>query len=62
VKAFLDLQAGKMIPMHHATFPISNEHRDEPLIRLRKSIREHSIEDRVVTPAEGEQVIISSKE
>lgn len=62
VKAFLDLQAGKMIPMHHATFPISNEHRDEPLLRLRQSIREHSIEDRVVTPAEGEQVIISSKE
>lgn len=62
VQAFLDLRARKMIPMHHATFPISNEHRDEPLIRLRQSIREHSIEDRVVTPAEGEQVILSSKE
>lgn len=61
VKAFLDLGAGKMIPMHHATFPISNEHREEPMIRLRESIREHDIEDRVVAPGEGEQVILSSK-
>lgn len=62
VKAFFDLKAAKMIPMHHATFPISNEHRDEPLIRLRQSIRDHNIENRVVTPAEGEQVILSAKD
>lgn len=60
VKAFLDLNAKRMIPMHHATFPISNEHREEPMIRLIESIRAHDIEDRVVAPGEGEQVILSA--
>jgi L-ascorbate metabolism protein UlaG (beta-lactamase superfamily) len=61
VRAFLDLGAHRMIPMHHATFPISNEHPDEPMIRLRNSIVDHEIEDRVVAPGEGEQVILSAK-
>lgn len=60
VQAFFDLGAKKMIPMHHATFPISNEHREEPLIRLRNEIEEKEITDRVVAPGEGEQVILSS--
>tara|TARA_R110000850_G_scaffold202967_32_gene329151 strand:+ start:1067 stop:2017 length:951 start_codon:yes stop_codon:yes gene_type:complete len=59
VKAFLDLKAGRMIPMHHATFPISNEHRAEPMIRLRNAVTEHQIEDRVIAPEEGEQVVLS---
>lgn len=60
VQAFFDLGAKKMIPMHHATFPISNEHREEPLIRLQNEILERDIMDRVVAPGEGEQVILSS--
>ncbi|MDF1851090.1 MAG: MBL fold metallo-hydrolase [Verrucomicrobiales bacterium] len=60
VQAFFDLGAKKMIPMHHATFPISNEHREEPLIRLQNEIQEREISDRVVAPGEGEQVILSS--
>lgn len=61
VQAFLDLRAGKMIPMHHATFPISNEHRTEPMIRLRSAITQHAIDDRVIAPGEGMPVILSSK-
>ncbi len=61
VKAFLDLGATRMIPMHHATFPISNEHPEEPMIRLRSSIEEHGIADRVVAPGEGEPVILSAR-
>lgn len=60
VQAFFDLGAKKMIPMHHATFPISNEHREEPLRRLQSAIAEKNIVDRVVAPGEGEQVILSS--
>ena len=61
VKAFFDLGAGKMIPMHHATFPISNEHPAEPIARLHSATSTHQIHARVVTPEEGEQVILSSK-
>lgn len=60
VQAFLDLGANRMIPMHHATFPISNEHRDEPLERLRSEIVGRRIEDRVVAPGEGEPTVLSS--
>lgn len=61
VQAFLDLRARRMIPMHHATFPISNEHRTEPMIRLREAISRHGIDDQVVAPGEGEPVILSSR-
>ncbi|MEC5128083.1 MBL fold metallo-hydrolase [Verrucomicrobiales bacterium BCK34] len=61
VQAFFDLNAAKMIPMHHATFPISNEHRHEPLQRLHCAIEEHDLNDRVISPHEGEQVILSSR-
>jgi len=61
VQSFFDLRAHRMIPMHHATFPISNEHKDEPLDRLKKAIAEHSIEESVIAPREGEQVVLSSR-
>ena len=62
VKAFLDLKASRMIPMHHATFPISNEHPAEPLERLRRAVVEHDIDSRVVIPGEGQQVILSARQ
>ncbi len=61
VQSFFDLRAHRMIPMHHATFPISNEHKDEPLERLHKAIEEHSLAEKVIAPREGEQVILSSR-
>ncbi|MEM9282304.1 MAG: MBL fold metallo-hydrolase [Verrucomicrobiota bacterium] len=61
VKAFLDLQADRMIPMHHATFPISNEHREEPMNRLYDAVKAYRLEERVIAPGEGEQVMISAR-
>jgi len=58
VRAFFDLRAGTMIPMHHGTFPISNEPRLEPIIRLRNAVTEHAIEERVLYPGEGEPVVL----
>ncbi|MEX2578789.1 MAG: MBL fold metallo-hydrolase [Verrucomicrobiales bacterium] len=62
VQSFFDLKANRMIPMHHATFPISNEHKDEPLERLDRAVTEHGIHDRVILPKEGEQVVLSSRD
>ena len=58
VKAFFDLRAGRMIPMHHATFPISNEKRCEPMSRLKEAARRSGIADKVIAPEEGELVRI----
>lgn len=60
VQAFLDIRAKRMIPMHHATFPISNEHPEEPMIRLRQAVAEHGVTERMIAPEEGEQVILAS--
>jgi len=58
IRAFLDLEAGQMIPMHHATFAISNEHLGEPISRLTDAVRAHQLDDCVLAPHEGEQVIL----
>ncbi len=56
VKAFYDLKADRMIPMHHATFAISNEKLCEPMRRLTAEADLHSIRDQVLTPHEGEPI------
>lgn len=61
IQAFFDLKANRMIPMHHATFPISNEHRLEPLKRLHEAVSLHHLDSQVISPREGEQVILSSQ-
>ncbi len=60
VQAFFDIRAHRMIPMHHSTFPISNEHRAEPLRRLQEAVSLHQLDHRVISPREGQQVILSS--
>jgi L-ascorbate metabolism protein UlaG (beta-lactamase superfamily) len=50
VQAFFDLKAHRMIPMHHATFPISNEHRAEPLKRLHEAVSLNHLDKRVISP------------
>lgn len=60
LQAFHDLGAKWMLPMHHATFPLGNEHLDEPLIRLKEAARFHGVEDRVLAPREGEVVMLES--
>lgn len=58
LQAFHDLGANKMLPMHHATFPLGNEHLDEPLVRLLQAAKTQGIEDRVLSPREGEIVML----
>jgi L-ascorbate metabolism protein UlaG (beta-lactamase superfamily) len=60
VQAFEDLGARRMIPMHYATFPLGNEHIDEPLQRLEAAARARGIEGRVVAPREGAPLLIGS--
>jgi L-ascorbate metabolism protein UlaG (beta-lactamase superfamily) len=52
-RAFLDLNARWMIPMHYGTFRLSHEPIDEPLQLLDEEARSHGIEDRVFVLEEG---------
>ncbi len=52
-RAFLDLNARWMVPMHYGTFRLSHEPIDEPLQLLEKEARAAGIEDRVVVLEEG---------
>jgi L-ascorbate metabolism protein UlaG (beta-lactamase superfamily) len=52
-RAFLDLNARWMVPMHYGTFRLSHEPMDEPLKLLNQEARNAGIEDRVVVLQEG---------
>jgi len=52
-RAFLDLNARWMVPMHYGTFRLSHEPVDEPLQLLQQEAHAAGIEDRVVVLEEG---------
>lgn len=52
-RAFLDLQARWMVPMHYGTFKLSHEPMDEPLQLLEQEAKAAGIEDRVLVLQEG---------
>jgi L-ascorbate metabolism protein UlaG (beta-lactamase superfamily) len=52
-RAFLDLKARWMVPMHYGTFRLSHEPLEEPLQLLQQEARAAGIEDRVVVLEEG---------
>jgi len=52
-RAFLDLNARWMVPMHYGTFRLSHEPIEEPLQLLEKEVKAAGIEDRVVVMEEG---------
>jgi L-ascorbate metabolism protein UlaG (beta-lactamase superfamily) len=52
-RAFLDLNARWMVPMHYGTFRLSHEPVDEPLQLLHKEARAAGIENRVIVLEEG---------
>jgi len=52
-RAFIDLNARWMVPMHYGTFRLSHEPMDEPLRLLEKEARAAGISDRVVVMEEG---------
>ena len=53
IKAFKELKAKHMVPMHYATFPLGREPMHEPLERLRTNADEHGLTDRVIVMEEG---------
>jgi L-ascorbate metabolism protein UlaG (beta-lactamase superfamily) len=56
VRAFEDLGARLMIPMHYGTFQLGNEPPEEPLERLLAEADRRGLADRVVVPHPGEGV------
>src|SRR5207248_2159391 len=52
-RAFLDLNARWMVPMHYGTFRLSHEPIDEPLQLLEKEVEEAGVKDRVLVLEEG---------
>ncbi len=53
VRAFADLGAKALIPMHYGTFPLGNEPRDEPVTRLLQEADRLGIRDQILIPEEG---------
>ncbi len=57
VRAFFELKAKRLIPMHYGTFRLSYEPLDEPPARLLACARAHGIEDRVSIMTEGQPLV-----
>ncbi len=53
IRAFIEMEAGILIPMHYGTFPLGNEPYDEPVERLLAEAERLGISDRVIIPEEG---------
>lgn len=53
IRAFEDLGAKVLIPMHYATFPLGNEPHDEPLERLLAAADRRGLSDRILIAEEG---------
>ena len=53
VRAFRELKADLMVPMHYGSFRLSFEPLEEPLDRLRAEVRKYKIEGKVVIMEEG---------
>ncbi|MFZ0661574.1 MAG: MBL fold metallo-hydrolase [Acidobacteriaceae bacterium] len=61
VRAFLDLDAQRLIPMHYGTFQLSEEPMDEPLQRLTEAARAARISSTIDSLREGETSIFSQE-
>ena len=58
VRAFMELRARKLVPMHYGSFRLGYEPLDEPPARLLASARTHGIEGKVVVMTEGVPVVL----
>jgi L-ascorbate metabolism protein UlaG (beta-lactamase superfamily) len=58
VRAFIELRAKTLVPMHYGTFRLGYEPIHEPLERLLAAAREHDLEDRVLVMTEGKPVVL----
>lgn len=53
VRAFMDMQARWMVPMHYGTFRLSHEPMDEPLRLLEQESKAAGVDDRIIVLEEG---------
>ena len=58
VRAFLELGAEKLVPMHYGTFRLGYEPLHEPPERLLSSARAHGVEEKVIVMTEGRPVVL----
>jgi len=61
VRAFKELGAQWMVPMHYGTFRLSHEPLDEPLKLLAREARAANVEDRVMVLQEGVTRIVGGR-
>ena len=57
VRAFMELGAKVLIPMHYGTFPLGNEPVNEPVERLLREADRLGVANCVFVPMEGESVV-----
>jgi L-ascorbate metabolism protein UlaG (beta-lactamase superfamily) len=57
LRAFLDLGAKRMVPMHYGTFRLSYEPLHEPPTRLLACAREHGVAEKISVMTEGQPVV-----
>jgi L-ascorbate metabolism protein UlaG (beta-lactamase superfamily) len=53
IRAFIEMEAGILIPMHYGTFPLGNEPYHEPIERLVAEAERLGVADRVLVLEEG---------
>ncbi len=58
VKAFLELRADTLIPMHYGTFRLGFEPLHEPPQRLLTAARAHGIDEKILVMTEGKPVVL----
>jgi L-ascorbate metabolism protein UlaG (beta-lactamase superfamily) len=58
VRAFLELGAQRLVPMHYGTFRLGYEPMDEPPERLLSSASAHGVEEKVLIMTEGRPVVV----
>jgi L-ascorbate metabolism protein UlaG (beta-lactamase superfamily) len=61
MRAFLDLEARAMVPMHYNTFRLGREPMAEPLARLLAAAHRAGVEDRVRALREGETWLVPQR-
>lgn len=59
LRAFVDVGAETMVPMHFGTFRLGKEPMDEPPVRLMAEARRVGVDSRVKLLAEGETLVVS---